>query len=434
MTQATERTDPHQILLDLALRARSATSQQELAFMLVNDSHALAPYRQAALQLGGKPTLSGVLQAQANAPYALWLKELIAHLQGRASQALQAADLPAALADQWAQWWPAHALWLPLGDEGGWLLARESAWSESEAARLRHWSDAWLHAHAALERRRWWSGQSTKRRGGRRWGWPVALLALAAAMAYPVPMSVLAPGELVPANPLIIRAPMEGVVDVFHVQPNQTVRKGQPLFGFDEALIQSRLDVARQGWVTAQTDYRQTSQQALVDARARNQLPLLMGKIEEKRAEVQYLSEQLRRARVVAPQDGVVLMDDPSEWIGRPVTVGERILRLSAEGDVEVEAWLPLADAIGLKAGDELQLYLQASPLAPLKAKLRYMAHEAVDRPEGHQAFRLRATLSQNTTERVGQKGTAKIYGDTVPLVYWMFRRPLASVRLYLGI
>jgi hypothetical protein len=159
-----------------------------------------------------------------------------------------------------------------------------------------------------------------------------------------------------------------------------------------------------------------------------------MGKIEEKRAEVQYLSEQLRRARVVAPQDGVVLMDDPSEWIGRPVTVGERILRLSAEGDVEVEAWLPLADAIGLKAGDELQLYLQASPLAPLKAKLRYMAHEAVDRPEGHQAFRLRATLSQNTTERVGQKGTTKIYGDKVPLVYWMFRRPLASVRLYLGV
>jgi hypothetical protein len=79
-------------------------------------------------------------------------------------------------------------------------------------------------------------------------------------------------------------------------------------------------------------------------------------------------------------------------------------------------------------------LYLQASPLAPLKAKLRYMAHEAVDRPEGHQAFRLRATLSQNTTERVGQKGTAKIYGDKVPLVYWMLRRPLASVRLYLGV
>lgn len=434
MTQEPNQADPHPILLDLAQRARAAQSQQELAFMLVNDSHALAPYRQAALQLGDKPTLSGVLQAQANAPYALWLKELIAHLQGRASQALQAADLPATLADQWAQWWPAYALWLPLGDEGGWLLARESAWSESEAAQLRHWSDAWLHAHAALDRRRWWSGQSTKRRHGRRWGWPVALLALAAAMAYPVPMSVLAPGELVPANPLIIRAPMEGVVDVFHVQPNQTVRKGQPLFGFDEALIQSRLDVARQGWVTAQTDYRQTSQQALVDARARNQLPLLMGKIEEKRAEVQYLSEQLRRARVVAPQDGVVLMDDPSEWIGRPVTVGERILRLSAEGDVEVEAWLPLADAIGLKAGDELQLYLQASPLAPLKAKLRYMAHEAVDRPEGHQAFRLRATLSQNTTERVGQKGTAKIYGDQVPLVYWMFRRPLASVRLYLGV
>jgi multidrug efflux pump subunit AcrA (membrane-fusion protein) len=246
-------------------------------------------------------------------------------------------------------------------------------------------------------------------------------------------MTVLAPGELVPARPTIVRAPMEGTVDTFHIQPNQLVRKGQPLFGFDEALIQSRLDVARQGLVTAQTDYRQTSQQALADPRARNQLGLLSGKIEEKRAEVQYLSDQLRRGRVLAPQDGVVLMDDPSEWIGRPVTVGERILRIAAEGDVEVEVWLPLADASSLQPGDPIQLFLHASPLEPLQAKLRYMAHEAVDRPEGYQAFRLRASLEHPTEQRVGLKGTAKIYGEKVPLIYWILRRPLTTVRLYLG-
>jgi multidrug efflux pump subunit AcrA (membrane-fusion protein) len=253
-------------------------------------------------------------------------------------------------------------------------------------------------------------------------------------MASPVQMTVLAPGELVPANPVMVRAPLEGVLDTFHVQPNQTVRKGQPLFGFDEALIQSRLDVARQSLNTAQTDYRQTSQQALADPRARSQLGILAGKIEEKRAETQYLAEQLRRSRVTAPQDGVVLMDDPSQWIGRPVAVGERILRIAAEGDIEVEAWLPLADAIELKVGDEVQLYLQSSPLEPVQARLRYMAHEAVDRPEGHQAFRVRATLSRATAARVGLKGTARLYGQKVALAYWVLRRPMASVRAYLGV
>jgi multidrug resistance efflux pump len=212
------------------------------------------------------------------------------------------------------------------------------------------------------------------------------------------------------------------------------VQAQQPLFGFDEALIQSRLDVARQSLSTAQAEYRQTSQQALSDPRARGQLSILTGKIEEKRAEAQYLSAQLMRSRVLAPRAGVVLMDDPSEWIGRPVSTGERILRIATEGDVEVEAWLPLADAIDLKVGDEVDLFLQADPLTPIRAKLRYVAHEAVDRPEGHQAFRVRATLLQASTQRVGLKGTAKLYGPSVPLGYWMLRRPLATLRTYLAL
>lgn len=438
MSESTTQADPYRTLLALSHRARAAQSLSELSFLLVNDSHELLPYRQAALVQAGErmPTLSGVLQPEANAPYVLWLRALVKHVEQALPaqpRPLQAQDLPDALASEWEQWWPEHALWLPLEGQAGLLLARETPWSERDLALLAHWLEAWQHAARALQRPRWGRRQSSGK-SRLRWGWPIALLALAAGLAYPVQMTVLAPGELVPANPVVVRAPLEGVVDVFHVQPNQAVTKGQPLFGFDEALIQSRIEVARQGLATAQTDYRQTSQQALADPRARTQLGLLSGKIEEKRAELQFLSEQLRRSRVLAPQDGVVLMDDPSQWIGRPVTVGERILRIALEGDVEVEAWLPLADAISLRTGDEVQLYLQANPLEPVVAKLRYMAHEAVDRPEGHQAFRVRASLNGANDARVGLKGTARLYGERVPLAYWMLRRPLASVRAYLGV
>lgn len=437
MTESASGTDTYRTLLELAHRARQAQSPRELAFVLVNDSRQLLPYRQAALVRPGErlPTLSGVLQPEANAPYVLWLAALARHLQDAAqARRLRAADLPAPLAEEWAQWWPEHAVWLPLQGGGGLLLAREAAFSETDLTLLAHWCEAWQHAASALERPAWGRRLRDPARPRRRWLWPAAALAVMATLAFPVQMTVLAPGELVPAQPVIVRAPLEGVVDAFHVQPNQAVRKGQPLFGFDEALIQSRIDVARQALATAQTDYRQTTQQALGDPRARTQLGLLAGKIEEKRAEVQFLSEQLRRSRVLAPQDGVVLMDDPSQWIGRPVTVGERILRIALEGDMEVEAWLPLADAITLREGDEVQLYLQASPLKPVRAQLRYMAHEAVDRPEGHQAFRVRARLSEPSDARVGLKGTARLHGERVPLAYWVLRRPLASVRAYLGL
>jgi len=222
-------------------------------------------------------------------------------------------------------------------------------------------------------------------------------------------------------------------VDVFHVKSNQVVRQGDPLFGFDEALIQSRAEVARQTLATAEVEYRQTSQQALTDTRVRPQIAALVGKIEEKRAELAYLREQRKRSQVLAPQDGMVLIDDPNEWIGRPVSVGERILRIAAPGDVELEAWLPLGDAIALQQGATVRLFLNADPLAPLEGTLRYMAHEAVQRPDGSYAYRVRATLTQPTVHRVGLKGTAKLLGPDVALGYWLIRRPLAAVRVHLG-
>ena len=360
-----------------------------------------------------------------------------------------ASDLPAALAGEWSEWWPAHGLWLPLGGQGppptaGLLLARETAWSASEMALLAEWTHAWWHALLALRRaqqRPWWqpwgrdtAGALDNRRAWWRRPFLFSALALAAASFVPVRLSVLAPGELVPVNPVIVRAPLDGVVDVFHVKPNQSVKKGEPLFGFDEALIQSRLEVANQALATASTEYRQTLQQALSDPRVRPQLATLTGRIQEKRSEVNYLREQLTRARVLAPKDGVALFDDPTEWIGRPVSVGERILRIAATGDVEVEAWLPLADAIALEPGAPVQLYLNARPLEPVSASLRYMAHEAAPRPDGTFAYRVRATLDAATEHRVGLKGTAKLQGETVPAAWWVMRRPVATLRSALGL
>lgn len=447
-------------LLELTRRARQASSEAELGFLLVNDTLQLQPYRQAAWwsQSGRLHSLSGLVQPDLNAPYAHWLRSLSQHLQQAGhtqATVFTARDFPAELAASWDQWWPAYGLWLPLRDTetssagaghgGALLLAHDQEWPAAGLQLLQEWAGAWTHAwHALNQRQRGgplsWLGlggprvapSSTTRPWWRRaWVWVMA--AVVAAAAYPVQLSVLAPGELVPSKPLVVRAPLEGVVEVFHVQPNQDVKKGQLLFTFDEALLKSKLDVARQSLATASTELRQTSQQALADIRVRTQLAGLSGRIQERRAEVDYLREQLDRTKVLAPGDGVVLFDDPSEWIGKPVAVGERILRIAAPGDIEVEAWLPMADAIALSAGAPLQLYLNASPLEPVTAQVRYMAHDAVMRPDGQYAYRVRATLVALTSHRVGLKGTARLEGQRVPALYWVMRRPLAWLRTTLG-
>ena len=439
-------------LKDLAHRARQAASDRELGFLLVNDTLALAPYRQAALWLqdGGVWSLSGVVQVDANVPHVHWLEAVCQHLQaqgGDGVRAFSANDLPPELAADWAQWWPAHALWLGATASnvpGAGILVRDAPWTHEELTALQEWAEIWWHAFAALHRPRITHLEAWKEKSSQLLAWQEGqawwrqrrvqlIAAVLVALFWPVRLTVLSPGELVPAHPLVIRAPLDGVIDVFHVQPNQQVKAEQPLFSFDEIVIQSRLEVALQTLATAETDYRQTSQLALSDAKSKTQLGMLVGKVEERRAEVDALQEQLARARVLAPQPGVVLMDDPSEWIGKPVATGERILRIATLDDVEVEAWVSVADAIRLAPGDAVTLYLGASPLSPVSATLRYMAHDAVQRPDGTFAYRVRATLDGKTSHRVGLKGTAKLHGGWVPMAYWVLRRPWATVRAYLG-
>ena len=441
-------------LLEMAHSARHAADTVELGFLAVNATHALAPYRQAALWFRDRKVgaLSGVVQIEANAPYVQWLERACAAFP--AAGPVSAADLVPELAAEWQQWLPAYGLWLPFAPAkggapetaGGLLLARDIPWMDGEIALLAEWADILRHAflaHASpvrwtpaalrtrlkqrLEQERaaklpWWRRRAVQ---------AGALLALA--LLFPVRLTVLAPGELVPANPAVIRSPLEGVIDTFHVKPNQAVRKGQPLFDFDEAQLASRYAVASQALSTAEAEFRQSVQQALTDGKSKSLLAGLQGRIEERRAETEYLHGLVERAKVVAPRDGIALFDDPSEWIGRPVVTGERIMRIAAPQDVEVEAWLAVGDAIPLEPGAPLSLYLAASPLNPVAAGVRYVSHDAVQRPDGTYAYRVRASLEGTTGHRVGLKGTAKLSGRWVPMAYWMMRRPLAAIRQTLG-
>jgi hemolysin activation/secretion protein len=74
----------------------------------------------------------------------------------------------------------------------------------------------------------------------------------------------------------------------------------------------------------------------------------------------------------------------------------------------------------------------EIKPQAGVTIKIKSIRFEG-NRPDGTYAYRVRAKLSGDTQHRVGLKGTAKLNGGWVPLSFWMFRRPWATVRAYLG-
>src|SRR5574343_1159101 len=98
MVTVTQERESHPLvtLIELGHCARQAGSPEELAFVLVNDTHSLTPYRQAAFWLaeGGVQAESGIYQPEGHAPYTLWLTQVcqtLAH-QDHTARAMQVLD------------------------------------------------------------------------------------------------------------------------------------------------------------------------------------------------------------------------------------------------------------------------------------------------------------------------------------------------------
>lgn len=431
-------------LLDLQHRFRAAATVEELGFLLVNDTAAVAPYRQAALWLdtgrGGRiAALSGLATVDANAPFLLWLRAAAAGWAARAEAAqpwrVVPTDLPASLADAWNDWLPPYAVWVPLVCRGrrlgALLLSRDEAWSDADLRLLDMVADSFAHALSALDPRHAALRPATWRRPALV---GLVLAGVAVAAALPVRESVLAPAEVIAREPEQVRAPLDGTVERLHVRPNQPVVAGQLLLSFDPARLQNQLEVARRAAEVTELELRQAVQASITDMRARAAVPVLQARLEQQRAEAGYLRDMLGRVEVRATRDGIVVFDDPNDWIGRPVATGERILLVADPGRVELDIRLPVADAIDLPPGAEVRFFLNVDPRAPVGAALTFVGYRAQPGADGVLAFRLKAAFAEeNVPLRIGLKGTAKVYGGQVSLGWYVLRKPLAWVRTWLG-
>ncbi len=432
-------------LLQLVSRATAAADTRELQFGLVNETHNLLPYRMAVLWLSGQgvTAISGVVAPEANAPLVQWLKQLFeAWPAGEEDVRLATAELPQGVMADAGRWLAPHTVLMPLPPIAGkfaggrLLLTREQPWSDAELDILQQWLDWWPYVYAA--RQRGGGGlrgrlASYRPRLFRAWRWWLGA-ALIGALLMPVRLSVLAPAELVPLRPDILRAPVDGVVESVAVTPNQRVSRGDLLFSFDRIEIGNRIQVASRELDTLRAEYRQQAQQSLLDVQGSGKLVLLKSQLEEKNAELAYLQQLDQRSEVRSPRDGLALFADPLDWVGRPVVTGEKVMLVADEHAVEIEAWLSPADAVSFAADSPVDLYLNADPLHPVRGLLRYVAYEAEVRPDGRYAYRVRASLAPDQAQRrIGLRGTVRLQGEQVSLGYWIVRRPWAALRAWAG-
>ena len=439
----------------LEARARAANTVAELGFSIANDTFDLLPFRQALVFDGDGPdalllAVSGLARPTEDSPYLIWLRRTWPWLRERASQKPgwvaqpeDAPDLPPGMLDGWLEWWPQGVLVLPMqrrsGERLGWLVMLLDQRPQPEQAQalqqvLETWGYCW-EMMAGKPKAPWrsrWSRLGKTRR---------SLLALAVllVMLIPVSQTSLAPAEVIALDAETMAAPMDGVVKTIHVRPNATVKKGQVLFSLDDTTLRNRLEVVQKSVAVADAELQSATQKAFDSFQSKGELSLLSGKLNEKRAELESVRAQLQRIDVVAERDGVAVFGDPNDWLGRPVSTGERIMQLANPDKPGVLMYLPVAEAIALEPGARVRLFLTVLPLSPLDATITESSFQVVLSPDGVASYRLRGQFNGEPNQggdpsvRIGLRGTAKIYGDRVLLGYYLFRRPLATLREWTG-
>lgn len=435
------------VLLQLERAMRQAEDNAALGYVLVNESRRLIDYRQAVLfdapGRGGRVlAVSGITTLDRTAPMMAWLARLARHLERAAPQdrphPVTAPDLPEALAADWHSFAGPVGLWCPLltpdgRPQGALWLIRTAPWEESDRVLVGRVAETAAHARAAL------SGRARYRPFvSSRWRRTLVLvsgLALLGALGLPVPQTALAPATVVAADAEVVAAPLDGVIEGMAVAPNQTVRAGDLLFRYDDTALASDLAVAESSLAVARAEARQARQGAFESREQSARIAVLEARVALREAELANARARMAEVEVRAGRDGVAVFADADDWTGRPVRTGEQVLRIADPASAALRIDLAVADAITLAPGAPVLLFPDTDPLATLPAVLTRASYEAEPRPDGALAYRVDAAFARDVTPpRLGLRGTARVTGETVPLALYLFRRPLAVARQWLGL
>jgi len=438
--------DAAALLLGVQRALRHAPNLSVLRFTLVSEPRRLLDYRQALLLERGvsgrlrAAAVSNVAVLEPNSPFIVFVEGWLGRLD-RAGALSKATPLSAESTtdderDEWGEWIAEHALWQPLatpsGDSlGGLLLVRPKPWESIESVLLEEIADAGAHAWQALQRpRRRLLELGTRRR------WVIgATLALLALLCFPVRLSAIAPAEVVARDPLVVAAPIDGVIREVHVKPNASVTRGQLLWSFEDAELRANHAIDERAVSAAAAELHRANQQAFADPRGRAEVALLQARLALRREQSEYSAYRLDQVEIRAPSDGIVIFDDPNQWRGRPVSTGERVMLLATPRDAELLIHLPVADAIHLEPDAPARLFLDVQPLDPVEATLERASYAPVVTPSGVLAYRVVARFSSGAKPpRIGLQGSAKLWGDRVPLWLLLFRRPLSALRQTIGL
>jgi len=434
---------------------KKLTSIREFGFYSTNETHHLIPYHIAYLWLpkpfGGIEITaqSGTAEIDEHAPANQWLVAMVKKnlAEANASTIHQITSNPTRtdlLGDEDVKLknineneeFAEYVLWCPFVKKsneiiGGLLLFREKPFSENEIKMITWLITSYQFVLATLQKQS--KTEFLKRLKHRPY-----LLALygiiLVVLLFPVRLTVFGTGTVVPQDPVLINAPMQGVIKSFAVSPGEQVKAGQLLLSLDKSDIQADVEVNKRDYLLTQAKLRSAINEGFSDKASRSDIPLLRAQLAIDEAHLNYTYSLLSKTDITSPSDGIVIFDSKEDWIGQPVQTGERILVVANPKNIELKISIPVTNFIRMEVGNKGRFYLQGQ-FSPIPFEVKTLGYNAQMMPSRVLTYQFYADFTDaNINLQLGSQGSVEIYGKRVPLIYYLLRKPLQAARSMLGI
>ena len=198
-------------------------------------------------------------------------------------------------------------------------------------------------------------------------------------------------------------APFDGYLASQHVRAGEIVNEGDELAALDD----QDLALERMRWSTKSRQSLAEYDQALA-RRERSEVNIIRTQIDQAKAQVALLDEQLSRTLIKAPFDGVVVSGDLSQSVGVALNRGQELFKIAPLHEHRVILEVDESDIDDLVEGQKGVLRLASLPEQSISYTVERITPVA-EQADGRNYFRVEASLDEaNDRLRPGMEGVAK--------------------------
>jgi hypothetical protein len=285
--------------------------------------------------------------------------------------------------------------------------------------------DRWFGARLAA----WWREKLGQLFGPRHAGLKLAAILAFALLAFLTLVKgdfrVSASTVLEPQLQLAATAPFNGYIREAPVRAGDLVKQGALLARLDDR----ELKIERLKYMSQEEELSKQQRSAFAE-RNLAQVQIVSAQLEQARAQVARVEDQLQRTAISAPFDGVVVSGDLSQQLGAPVERGTVLFEVAPLSEFRLVLKVDERDVSFMREGQRGLLLLSAFPDDQIGFEITKITPVSTPR-EGKNFFRVEAKLDRTDPRmRPNMEGVGKVEIDRRRHLWIWTRQVVDSLRL----